>query len=297
MRGLLLGLASTLVLGLDGCGGVPPTPTLTRAMVTPATVAPGEQIHIAYTLDYSGSWKDLERVEVIGLPQNTLDAGTTALLPLPPSSEAVVQVPVTVRKPAADGVFRLNLRVSYRGGQTTTVAVGSIQILDVPTKFEVAEFDPGSRQQSQCVGGQLAREFKYAVADDNGADDLVAPRLTVVGREGAGALPPDALGTVTPANPNIIVAQPAPPVTPKSTPDLLLARADSSPPVFQPWILLNAPRDSNSVREVVVTPILVNCVGAGATPWTLTLSGTNRAAYNQQEIAVAGKPVEYVAVR
>jgi hypothetical protein len=302
MKRLLAAIAAPALFSLGACALVAPPPAITNASLAPNVISPGQPVSVSYQIDYKGSWRDIQRVEILGFPENTIAAQTPTSLPVPPAPLAIAQTAVTVQAPAADGTYPMSLRVTYRNGQSVNVGLGNLQIQDMPTRFELAQFEPGSHNVAQCDGVSVRRDFKYAIADDNGANDLTNPQLSVVGTQPfAVSAPPVSILTGPINAPNKVIVAPPPGVSAAvmpSTSNLVLARTDAAAPTtFQSSVTLNAPQNANSTPEVVTTPLLVSCSVPAPMQWHLTLSGTNLAAYNQASVLVPGKPVEYVSAR
>lgn len=169
---LVLGLA----LALAACANRPEVrPTVGDRELSPREISPGDTVEVSFSLEVEDPTA-VERVYLRGLPKNTLRAGTQIEMPLPERQKTLYKSPIKVQIPAADGHYNLDL-VFETTGKTYVAQLGSLAIRDTPSRVLHSQFLPGSHAAEDCQLGTKLLTFEYAVADDNGAADFVAPTL------------------------------------------------------------------------------------------------------------------------
>ncbi len=242
--------ATAVVLVTAACAANPfPSPKITDLEVGPATIKPGEAVTFRFTMEYDGPWTDIERIELTGLPANTLAADTVTRINVPAAAGEVAETVILVNKPAKDGVYPLKFRVSVRGSPGVNVGgVGPITITDVPARFEFASFEPSSHSIVGCAGLRKFVTLKYLAFDENGAADITDPQITAV--EPAG--------------------------------------------LFEAPLPLRAPKDANVIKELVTTPVAVNCDARAPQVWEWTLRAINVDTPNDAQSATRPFVTEYV---
>ena len=170
--------AAVLAAGLAGCTGYPndgaPPPSVT-GQIAPNAIAPGAAIDVAYAVRAA---QPVSSVMLVGLPQNSLGAGTNPALASAGNGQLVHHA-VTVQPPAAAGVYPLQLRVGYADGSTSTTPIGTLTIADVPGVVENAAIEPAGHALAACTTPTVAANLRYTVFDPNGASDVVNPVLSV----------------------------------------------------------------------------------------------------------------------
>ncbi len=168
--------ALSIVLTLSACASQPdPRPIVSDRQLSPREISPGESIKVSFNLEVKEPGA-VERIFVRGLPKNTILVGTQTELRLPDGQSTPYSSQIEVRAPAADGQYNLEL-VLEASGKTYFAPLGSLAIRDTPSRILYAQFLPGSHAAADCSLGTKLLEFEYAVADDNGASDFVAPAL------------------------------------------------------------------------------------------------------------------------
>ena len=261
--------AVLLAAGVAGCTAEPPVASVpvVTGQVAPAAVQPGSVVNLSYAVT---SARPVSGVSVVGLPANSLAAGTDPNLSVPAISGQPTQHALAVRAPAAAGVYPLQLRVAYADGASTLHPIGTLTIADMPGTIEQVALEPGSHQVGACAVPYRTATLRYTVADANGAQDVVEPRLVVP------AYPTTAGTTTSPLLAPVAVAPPAVTVAPAGA----TIAVPSQTVIVQPppmavavpaqatQIPLVAPRSSSSAREAITTPIQIACQMPAPVNWT-----------------------------
>lgn len=163
-------------LALSACASAPEVrPTVSERQLEPREVAPGDSIRVSFNLETSAP-EAIRRIHIRGLPKNTVLAGTKAEFPPPSGPKTPYASDIEIRIPAADGQYNLEL-VLETTGKTYVAPLGYLAILDAPSRVVYSQFLPGSHASSKCDLGTKLLQLEYAVEDDNGAADFVAPTL------------------------------------------------------------------------------------------------------------------------
>jgi hypothetical protein len=257
MNGLRVA-AAALVAGVAGCTGSPsnyaPPPSVT-GQIAPNAIAPGAAVDVAYSVQAA---QPVSSVTLVGLPQNSLGAGTNPALAVVGNGQLIHHA-VTVQPPAAAGVYPLQLRVGYADGTSSTTPIGTLTIADVPGVIESVAIEPAGHALAACTTPTVAANLRYSVSDPNGAVDVVSPMLSVPAfssvtyYQAVPAIPPvSTVTTVTPSG-TIITRPVAPaPLVTQTVPVAL-------PPTQPVTVLLAPPNAANTTRQTVVTPVNVAC--------------------------------------
>ncbi len=178
--GKLGGICCVLMIG--ACAQQPdPPPTVTDARLSTQEISPGEGFGLTFGLKVVDP-EAVERIHVRGLPENSLFAGTKTELPLPLGNDTPYAATILVERPAADGVFALEI-VIETPERTFVAPLGFLTIRDMPSRILHAQFKNGSHAAADCLGKTKLIELKYAVADDNGAADFSSPIIAAVNEE------------------------------------------------------------------------------------------------------------------
>lgn len=174
--------ATAVALALGACASQPITPpTVADAKLSSNEVSPGDSVGISFTLDVADP-DAVERVYLRGLPKNTLLAGTRTELAPPTGPSTAYASDLRIERPAADGQYSLELVVQTP--QRAFVApLGTLAIIDTPSRIVHAQFVGGSHAAKNCLGTTKLLSLEYTVADDNGAADFVAPAVSAVDQQ------------------------------------------------------------------------------------------------------------------
>lgn len=221
-------------------------PKVTELIVSPKSVNPGEAVTIRFKMEYDGPWNDIRSIVLTGLPANTLAANTVTTINVPAAAGEIAETVILINKPAKDGIYPLKFKVTVRGSPGVNIgAVGPLTINDVPGSFEFASFEPSSHSIGACPGLRKFITLKYLASDENGATDVIAPKI--VGVEPAGLF--DApLALRTPKNPNVIEELVTTPVA---------VNCDARAPQVWQWTLaatdIDTPNDSQSPVPLFIT--------------------------------------------
>ena len=168
--------ALIVVLALSACASPPETrPVVSDRQISPQEISPDQRITVAFNLEMKEP-DAVKRVFIRGLPKNTVLAGTQIDLPLPDRQSTPYEAEIEVLAPAADGQYNLEL-VFETSGKTYFAPLGSLAIRDTPSRILYSQFVPGTHAAADCSVDSKVVKFEYAVADDNGASDFVAPTL------------------------------------------------------------------------------------------------------------------------
>lgn len=165
-----------VIFAATACTNAPEVrPTVSERQLTPREIAPGEKFTVSFNLETSIPTA-VKRIYIRGLPKNTVLAGTSTEFPLPTGPMTPYNADIEVRIPAADGQYNLEL-VLKTSGKTYIAPLGYLAILDTPSRVVYSQFLPGSHAAAKCDLGTKLLQLEYAVEDDNGAADFVAPTL------------------------------------------------------------------------------------------------------------------------
>ena len=176
MKAYFAPFALIVVLALTACASPPEIrPVVSDRQISPQEISPGQRITVAFNLEVKEP-DAVKRVFIRGLPKNTVLAGTQIDLPLPDRQSTPYEAEIEVLAPAADGQYSLEL-VFETSAKTNFAPLGSLAIRDIPSRILYSQFVPGSHAAADCWAGTKLLEFEYAVTDDNGASDFVAPTL------------------------------------------------------------------------------------------------------------------------
>ena len=176
MKAYFAPFALIIVLALSACASPPETrPIVSDWQLSPREISPGQSITVAFDLEMKEP-DAVKRVFIRGLPKNTVLVGTQIDLPLPDRQITPYEAEIEVLVPAADGQYNLEL-VFETSGKTYFVPLGSLAIRDTPSRILYSQFVPSNHAAADCPVDTKLLEFEYAVADDNGASDFVAPTL------------------------------------------------------------------------------------------------------------------------
>ncbi len=176
MKSYFTPFALIIVLALSACESPPETrPFVSDRQLLPREISPGQRITVAFNLEMEEP-DAVKRVFIRGLPKNTVLVGTRIDLPLPDRQSTPYEAEIEVLAPAADGQYNLEL-VFETSGKTYFAPLGSLAIRDTPSRILYSQFVPGTHAAADCSVDSKVVKFEYAVADDNGASDFVAPTL------------------------------------------------------------------------------------------------------------------------
>jgi hypothetical protein len=174
--------AAALVLALAGCATQPIAPPIVvDAQLSAREISPGDSVGYSFTLDVIDP-AAVKRVYLRGLPNNTLIAGTRTELDLPTAPRTPYASDVRIEPPASDGQYNLEL-VIETADKTYVAPLGPLTIRDTPSRILHAQFVGGSHAAEDCLAKTKLVALEYAVADDNGAADFVAPTVTGLDQE------------------------------------------------------------------------------------------------------------------
>lgn len=242
-----LGLIVTLALG--GCTSSPTTPAITATSLTPNQTLPGATIQVGYTIAGASAWKDVDGIQVIGLPANATPSGMPKL-PLPTGGDQPQSAALAIPIPAARGDFPLQLRFTFKDGKIASQPIGPLKILDAPAKLDGLTIEPASHSVGACQGRLVKATLRYGITDENGAADLGRVRLVPI--DGPSAGPIGALGF------NVI------PEVEASDPN--------EDPIYA-GAILNISKRADLVHDVVSTVIEIPCQIPAPATWSLKLVG------------------------
>lgn len=182
-----------------------PPPKVYNLEVTPTEIDPGEPVRFRFAMDYSGAWSDITGIEVVGLPENTLAAGTLTAINVPSQKGEPAETVIYIKKPARQGIYPLQFRVLVKDSPGVVVTgVGPITVNDVIGRLDFAGFEPSSHSVGGCFGAEKIVSLKYVAYDENGANDVIRPRVTQVSPAGGLSSAPLPLILSNPADGNVI---------------------------------------------------------------------------------------------
>jgi len=254
---LVLGVA----LLLAACASGPEVrPTVGDRDLLPREISPGDTVEVSFSLEVEDP-AAVERIYLRGLPKNTLLAGTQTEMPLPERQETPYKQPVQVQIPAADGHYNLEL-VFETTGKTYVAQLGSLAIRDMPSRILHSQFLPGSHDVGDCQLGTKLLTLEYAVADDNGASDFVAPTLLPIDKG---------------SNDFVFF--------PHWEPITWLGG--------KPGIVLAPPTDSAEPQELVTSDIRIHCEMPRATLYQYEIKGQSVSRLTGKSTNTGGDPARY----
>lgn len=282
-------LLSAAGLMLAACAGNSVNmPQPTDITLAPRAIDPGQSAVVSYRLP--GGSSNVASAELVGLPPNSLTAGTVSKLGVPASPNDMVSTSVAVRAPAKDGVYPVSLRLTTKNGMVSDTPIGSLTINNTPATIVAAQINPPSHNVTACGGQAVNVQLSYTVTDANGASDLRDPRVVQVRGAStvATAAPmvlqsasvvPVAPGTVVTA-PATVVAQPNGSYTivnPSVMQQVVVAAPVTPTAVALPpgGVPLSAPTRGDSVQETITTPLTIACPIAAPAQWDWVVQGTD----------------------
>ena len=113
--------------------------------MAPRVIDPGQSTVVSYPLPAGAS--NVARVELVGLPPNSMAAGTVSQLAIPAAANDMISTNVALRAPAS---------------------------------IVAAQINPASHNVSTCAGQPVNLQLTYTVTDANGANDFRDPRVVQV---------------------------------------------------------------------------------------------------------------------
>lgn len=302
-RNLARLLGTTALLGAAGlalaaCAGNSMGPRATDITMSPRVIDPGQALVVNYRL--SSGAADVSSVDLIGLPANSMTAGTVAKLAIP-SAGTASSTNVALRAPAKDGVYPVSLRVTTRGGQVSDTPIGTLTVNNTPATIVAAQINPPSHNVLACAGQPVNVQLTYTVTDANGANDMRDPRVVQVRGTSSVAVStpyvlqsasvvPVAPGTVMTMPQSTVVTQPNGSYTivnPGVMQQVVVAAPTTPTAVALPpgGVPLTAPTRGDSVQETVTTPLTIACPIAAPAQWEWVVQATDDNAVNGQVIS------------
>jgi len=261
MKQYFLPFALGIALVTAGCATQPDAPpTVGNASLSTQEVLPGESFEVAFDLDVADP-AEVDRVYVRGLPKNSLIAGTDADLDKPHAQSTRYETPILLKKPAADGQYNLELVVEM-SGRSYVAPLGSLAVLDTPSRIVHAQFAQGSHASGDCFADTRLLELEYMVTDDNGAADFIAPAIA----------PADDRAE------KLVFFPHWEPVT--------WLNGDSG-------IRLNQPRKDTVERELVTSDIRIHCSVENDNLFEFTVVGQNVSKLTGRSMTIDSEPVRY----
>lgn len=310
-RNLARLLGTTALLGAAGlalaaCAGNSMTPRATDITMSPRAIDPGQALVVNYRL--SSAAADVASVDLIGLPANSMTAGTVAKLAIP-TAGTMSSTNVALRAPAKDGVYPVSLRVTTRSGQVSDTPIGTLTVNNTPATIVAAQINPASHNVSACAGQPVNVQLTYTVTDANGANDMRDPRVVQVRGTSSVAVStpyvlqsssvvPVAPGTVMTMPQSTVVAQPNGTYTivnPGVMQQVVVAAPTTPTAVALPpgGVPLTAPTRGDSVQETVTTPLTIACPIAAPAQWEWIVQATDDNAVNGQVISTNQAVAKY----
>jgi hypothetical protein len=279
----------------SACAGMPASmPQASDATLSPRAVDPGQQVAVSFRV-VGGNPSEVVGAQLIGLPQNSVMAGTTGQLNIPRNSAETSQSSVIVLAPAKDGTYPMKLRLTLRSGQVSDTQLGSLVVNNSPARIENLQIDPNTTNVNGCAG-QTPVRVSYTVTDTNGANDLRDARVIEIrGTPVAGsfiAAPTMTTGYVLvnpayPVQPTVATVQVIPVATPMPTQTLL-------PPG---GIVLSSPSRGDTVQETVVTPLMVGCSLVAPAQWDWVVQASDDDTPRNQVITTNQSVGKYFTTR
>jgi hypothetical protein len=281
-------------------------PRATDITMAPRVLDPGQSVVVNYRL--SGGAADVASVDLIGLPANSMTAGTVAKLAIPANSSIMSSTNVNVRAPAKDGVYPVSLRVTTRSGQVSDTPIGTLTVNNTPASIVAAQINPPSHNVLACGGQAVNVQLTYTVTDANGASDMRDPRVVQVrGTSSVAVATPYVLqsASVVPLAPGTIV----------TTPQTVIAQQNGTYTIINPGVMqqvvvaapttptavalppggvpLTAPTRGDSVQETVTTPLTIACPIAAPAQWDWIIQATDDDAVSGQVISTNQAVAKY----
>ena len=146
--------------------------------MAPRVIDPGQSTVVSYRIPAGAS--NVARVELVGLPPNSMTAGTVSQLAIPAAANDMVSTNVALRAPAKDGVYPISLRLTSKTGQVNDTQIGTLTVNNTPASIVAAQINPASHNVSTCAGQPVNLQLTYTVTDANGANDFRDPRVVQV---------------------------------------------------------------------------------------------------------------------
>ena len=255
-----LGVMGSIVL-LAACVARPETPpTVVDAKLSTTQIDPGDSFNLSFTLK-TDEYDKVKRVYIRGLPKNSVLAGTTTELAVPDSPVTAYDQTIALQMPAADGLYEVAVVVDYDSVSFSAPA-GILEVNDIPSQITYSQFVPGSHVAKDCYTPTRLLELQYTVFDENGAADMASPVMTAsdAGHE-----------------------------------DLVFF------PHWEavPWqdgsegIVLNRPSDENSLNELVVDDVRINCEMPSKSLYEFKIKGQNVAVRAGSPVVIESAPIKY----
>jgi hypothetical protein len=306
-------LGTTALLGAAGlalaacAGNSVNSPRASDITMSPRAIDPGQALVVNYRL--TGT-TDVASVDLIGLPANSMTAGTVTKLALPANSSVMSSTSVAVRAPAKDGVYPVSLRVTTRNGQVSDTPIGTLTVNNTPASIVSAQINPPSQNVLACAGRPVNVQLTYTVTDANGASDMRDPRVVQVRGTSSVAVAtpyvlqsasavPLAPGTIitTPTS-NTVVANPNGTYTivnPGVMQQVVVAAPSAPTAIALPpgGVPLTAPTRGDSVQETVTTPLTIACAMAAPAQWDWVVQATDDDAATGQLISTNQAVAKY----
>lgn len=305
-------LGTTALLGAAGlalaacAGNSVNSPRATDITMAPRALDPGQSVVVNYRLTGTA---DVASVDLVGLPANSMTAGTVAKLAIPANSSIMSSTSVNVRAPAKDGVYPVSLRVTTRNGQVSDTPIGTLTVNNTPASIVAAQINPPSHNVLACGGQPVNLQLTYTVTDANGASDMRDPRVVQVrGTSSVAVATPYVLqsASVVPLAPGTVVTAPASTVVtnangsytivnPGVMQQVVVAAPTTPTAVALPpgGVPLTAPTRGDSVQETVTTPLTIACPIAAPAQWDWIVQATDDDATTGQIISTNQAVAKY----
>ncbi len=300
-------LLSAAGLLLAACAGNSVnTPRATDITMAPRVIDPGQSTVVSYRIPAGAG--DVARVELVGLPPNSMTAGTVSQLAIPAAPNDMVSTNVALRAPAKDGVYPISLRLTTKSGQVSDTQIGTLTVNNTPASIVAAQINPASHNVSACAGKPVNVQLTYTVTDANGANDFRDPRVVQVrGASTVAVTTPYVLqsSSVVPVAPGTIVTTQGTVVTqpggtytivnPGVMQQVVVAAPTTPTAVALPpgGVPLTAPTRSDSVQETVTTPLTITCPIAAPAQWDWIVQGTDDNAVTGQLLSTNQAAAKY----
>lgn len=303
----LLGAAG---LALAACAGNSVNlPHATDVTMAPRVIDPGQSTVVSYRVT-GGSTADVASAEIVGLPPNSMTAGTVAKLAIPSMNSAVSRTDVAVRAPAKDGIYPISLRLTTKSGQVSDTPIGNLTVNNTPSNIVSAQINPPSQNVVACAGKPMNVQLTYTVTDANGANDMRDPRVVQVRGASTAAVAapyvlqsasvvPVAPGTVVTTQPTTtVVAQPNGSYTivnPSVSQQVVVAAPSAPAAMALPpgGVQLTAPTRADTVQETVTTPLSIACPLAAPAQWDWVVQATDDDAPHGQVVSTNQAVAKY----
>jgi hypothetical protein len=179
--------------------GIPARASAGGVSLQPQTISPGETISVNFSLSHPDGLQNVISATIEGLPPN-IPGGSVRAVQLPSQQNVLTITPITVGPPAMDGIYPLKLVVKHRAAADLEIPLGNLTVRDTAAAFDSVVVRADSHRR--CEEGLVRRTVEYRVTDNNGATDVVNPRIEEV--QPPGAHPPltpwPSIGLVPPRN-------------------------------------------------------------------------------------------------